>query len=99
MRRKLKKGPKSRDMELQAAWREKEQKRPAEAGFRLEIRGQEGFCQQACPLLQSLKGHLSPVVTETQFLSKSFIPKKKLIFRENYIFHTLTALYHLFYSF
>lgn len=72
MRRKLKKGPRSKEMELYAAWREKEQKGAAEVGFRLEIRGQEGLCQQACPLLQSLKGHLSLVVTVLKQMFHSY---------------------------
>lgn len=67
MRRKFKKGPRSKEMELyMRIYRHRErQKGAAEVGFRLKTRGQEGLCQQACPLLLSLKGHLSPV-TETQ---------------------------------
>lgn len=50
-RRKLKKGGRSKKMELYVLEREKEQKGKVGLGFRLEIRVQEQPCQQACPLL------------------------------------------------
>jgi len=56
--------------------KDKEQKGAAGLGFSLETREQEGLCQQVSPLLQSLKGQVSPVVNRNINLKHRFHPSQ-----------------------